>query len=505
MVEQVQLTEGERRVLSVLMQHSDGNISSTTLAEQLREREHRVVSILNSLSVKNLVTLRTRDAESYALTDEGRVYAEKGLPEVRLFDAVMSMGGESELDSAMTTAGLDDRERGIAISWARRLRWLNISRVGDKTVLIAQQAQTMTPLIQVLTQLRQGVSQPPDGLVEGIRQAKERSLITTNTVKILEVSLISERRDVVAKLLAESEEGIGDLTPEILSSRAWVGKQFRSYNVEIIPPYSHFGRKHPYAEFNDWLKEILVGLGFTEWYGPYVEMEFWNNDALFVPQDHVAREVQDQFRVAQPYDHGVIKDEAYYRAVKATHEKGWETGSTGWGSTFSRDVTTRLCLRSHTTAVSVRYLREHREPPQKMFIIDRNFRSENVDARHAMEFDQCEGIIMDRGLTLRDLMGYITEICRRVGVKKVKFKPGQFPFTEPSVEGYAKHETLGWIEVAPGGIFRPEVVRPLGIKDTVLAWGIGSGRLYMASMGISDIRQLHSRDLNWIRRAHFRR
>ena len=110
---------------------------------------------------------------------------------------------------------------------------------------------------------------------------------------------------------------------------------------------------------------------------------------------------------------------------------------------------------------------------------------------------------MDKGLTLRDLMGYISEICRSVGIRKFKFKPGQFPFTEPSVECFAKHDVLGWIEVAPGGIFRPEVTRPLGITDPVLAWGIGSGRLYMASMGINDIRDLYSRDLSWLRKTYF--
>ena len=138
-----------------------------------------------------------------------------------------------------------------------------------------------------------------------------------------------------------------------------------------------------------------------------------------------------------------------------------------------------------------------------MFIIDRNFRSETLSATHAQEFNQCEGIIMDKGLNLRDLLGYLTEICKRVGIEKVKWKPGQFPFTEPSVEVFAKHDVLGWIEVAPGGIFRPEVTHPLGIEDPVLAWGIGSGRLYMASMGINDIRELYSRNLTWLRRSFF--
>jgi phenylalanyl-tRNA synthetase alpha chain len=151
----------------------------------------------------------------------------------------------------------------------------------------------------------------------------------------------------------------------------------------------------------------------------------------------------------------------------------------------------------------MRFLYEHREGPQKMFIIDRNFRSETLSATHGQEFDQCEGIIMDKGLSLRDLLGYLTSICKGVGIEKLKFKPGQFPFTEPSVETFGKHEKLGWIELGGSGIFRPEVSGPLGIKDPVLAWGLGSGRLYMAAMGIDDIRDLFSRDLNWLRRSHF--
>jgi phenylalanyl-tRNA synthetase alpha chain len=355
----------------------------------------------------------------------------------------------------------------------------------------------------LLAHLSSGKANVPSLYSESLKQAIERNLVSENITKIFEVETISSKGDEIEKLISAGVKGIGNLTPDIITSGAWKGKAFRPYNVESIPPVTNRGKKHPYAEFNDWLKEILVGMGFTEWFGPYVETEFWNNDTLFVPQDHVAREVQDQFRVGEPYSHGSIIDRKYYKGVKHVHEDGGDTGSIGWQSPFSEEISTRLCLRSHTTPVSMRYLWEHRDSPQKMFIIDRNFRSENLSARHAQEFNQCEGIIMDKGLTLRDLMGYLSTICNRVGIKKIKFKPGQFPFTEPSVECFAKHDTLGWIEVAPGGIFRPEVTRPLGIRDSVLAWGIGSGRLYMAAMGINDIRDLYSRDLTWLREKHF--
>ena len=336
-----------------------------------------------------------------------------------------------------------------------------------------------------------------------LKIALERSLITAKTVKVFVAKVTEEMRATSERLLGEEVSGIIDLTPEMLSTGTWESKVFRPYNVELQPAYTNYGKKHPYAEFNDWLREIMIGLGFTEWDGPYVETEFWAHDSLFVPQDHVAREVQDQFRITMPYDHADIRDEKYYRAIKAVHENGGDTGSKGWDWPFSREIATRLCLRPHTTPVSMRYLWEHRESPQKMFIIDRNFRSETLSATHAQEFDQCEGIIMDEGLTLRDLLGYLKSICSAVGIKKLRFKPGQFPFTEPSVETFGKHEKLGWIELGGSGIFRPEVTYPLGIRDTVLAWGIGSGRLYMAAMGINDIRDLFSRDLNWLRKSSF--
>ncbi|NWF95161.1 MAG: phenylalanine--tRNA ligase subunit alpha [Candidatus Thorarchaeota archaeon] len=502
MTEQTQLTEGERKVLTSLLKHSS-TVSAREMASELGDREDRITSILHALAEKGIVMLESREMISYSLTEEGRLYDSEGLPEIRLFRAVKGSGGTALMEQAVAAAGLDNKTKGVAMNWATKLKAIAVKREGSSTLITAQADEIKSELPEVLRAIATGDIAAVERLREGMNQAVERKLVSQIVTRAFYACVPQEKKAWAENTLRSVEEALTDLTPELLASGGWRGRTFKPYNVTLRPPFVSYGKKHPYAEFNDWLKEILVGLGFTEWYGPYVETEFWNNDTLFVPQDHVAREVQDQFRVTQPHSHGVIVDEKYYRAVKAVHENGADTGSTGWQSAFSRDIATRLCLRSHTTPVSMRYLWEHRDSPQKMFIVDRNFRAEALSARHAQEFDQCEGIIMDKGLTLRDLMGYIREICTRVGIKKMKFKPGQFPFTEPSIECYAKHETLGWIEVAPGGIFRPEVTHPLGIRDSVLAWGIGSGRLYMASMGISDIRELHTRDLSWLRRSQF--
>jgi phenylalanyl-tRNA synthetase alpha chain len=495
-----QLTEGERTVLEELL-NLNQRVPTSDLASHLNQGEERVISILNSLASRELVEIHTKERVTYSLTDEGADYVDSGLPEVRLFTGVKELGGKATFDDAVAKAGLDPKAKGIAMNWARRTGWLQISKEDGVTILKSLVKSADSEVKDVITQISQGKEtlQTSDSL----NQAIERKLVVEKVSKSYETEIISAKTSEIEKLLSAGITGIGNITPELLASGAWKDKAFRPYNVDIQPVYSNYGKKHPYAEFNDWLREIMIGLGFTEWFGPYVETEFWGHDTLFVPQDHVAREVQDQFRVASPYDHGQVLDRKYYRAIKAVHENGGDTGSKGWDWPYSEEVATRLCLRPHTTPVSMRYLYEHRESPQKMFIIDRNFRSETLSATHAQEFNQCEGIIMDEGLTLRDLLGYLTSICKGVGIDKLKFKPGQFPFTEPSVETFGKHEKLGWIELGGSGIFRPEVTLPLGIKDPVLAWGLGSGRLYMAAMGINDIRDNFSRDLNWLRRSYF--
>ncbi len=497
-----QLTDGERTILRGIVKLGN-RVPASEVAKFTKQKEERVVSIMNSLVGRGIIRLETHEITSFTLTDEGREYANEGLPESRLVRAIAKLGGTTGVDDAVAQAGLSPKAKGIALNWAKRNGWLTISKQEGTTILSVAESDIQSPIDKALTALAEHDDAGNQIDDTTLNQLIERNLVSEAISKSVQAEISQEYADRIQELLAESSGEIGDLTPEILVSGVWKGKSFRPYNVGITPVYANYGKKHPYAEFNDWLREIMIGLGFTEWFGPYVETEFWGHDTLFVPQDHVAREVQDQFRVASPYDHGHILDGRYYESVKKVHENGGDTGSKGWDWPYSKEIASRLCLRPHTTPVSMRYLYEHRESPQKMFIIDRNFRSETLSATHAQEFDQCEGIIMDKGLTLRDLLGYLTSICKAVGIEKLKFKPGQFPFTEPSVETFGKHDKLGWIELGGSGIFRPEVTYPLGIRDTVLAWGIGAGRLYMASMDISDIRDLFSQDLNWLRRSYF--
>ena len=161
-----------------------------------------------------------------------------------------------------------------------------------------------------------------------------------------------------------------------------------------------------------------------------------------------------------------------------------------------------MILRAHGTALSVRtLLSKDLEIPGKYFAIARCFRPDVVDKTHLSEFNQVEGIIVDKDLTLRDLLGILEKFAIDIaGADKARFVPDYFPFTEQSVELHAYKKGFGWIEFGGSGIFRPEVTLPLGIKVPVIAWGLGIDRLFMMKARIEEIRHIFSQDLDWIRR-----
>jgi phenylalanyl-tRNA synthetase alpha chain len=236
--------------------------------------------------------------------------------------------------------------------------------------------------------------------------------------------------------------------------------------------------------------------------GPTVETSFYNFDALYMPQDHPAREIFGIYLVRSPKYGRVNVDKHILLNVKKTHENGWKTGSTGWRYNYSLKEARRLILRGHGTCQSVRtLLSKGLEVPGRYFSFVRCYRPEVVDKTHLTEFNQVEGIVVDKDLTLRDLLGVLEKFAIDIaGADKVKFKPDYFPFTEPSVELNAYRKGFGWVEFGGSGIFRPEVTLPLGIDVPVIAWGLGVDRLYMLKAGIEDIRQIFTQDLDWIRR-----
>jgi phenylalanyl-tRNA synthetase alpha chain len=294
-------------------------------------------------------------------------------------------------------------------------------------------------------------------------------------------------------------EEVSQLSPELLKDGSWRTKRFRKYTISLRAPRIGTGKKHPYREFLDAVKTKLVSMGFQEMRGSLVETEFWNMDALFMPQFHPARDIHDVYFVKQP-THAARVAEPFLSRVTAAHENGGTTGSTGWGYRFNRERAKRLVLRSQGTAVSSRTLAAKPSVPGKYFSIARCFRYDQVDATHATDFFQVEGIVLGEDINFRMLLGLLNLFAREVAqAKEVKFVPAYFPFTEPSVELHVRHPRLGWMELGGAGLFRPEVTLPLGVTAPVIAWGLGLDRMAMVALGIHDIRELFTDSLDLIR------
>ena len=304
----------------------------------------------------------------------------------------------------------------------------------------------------------------------------------------------------------DTGEEVSQLTPDLLKEGAWRTKRFRKYTINLRAPRIAAGKRHPYREFLDHMQRMLISMGFKEMRGELVESEFWNMDALFMPQFHPARDIHDVYFVRQP-THAKQLDPVYLERVKQAHENGGATRSTGWGYQFDEERAKRLVLRSQGTAVSAHQLARMGDPSGKRgttvgkyFSMARCFRYDQVDATHATDFFQVEGIVLGEDINFRSLLGLLNLFAREVAqAKEVKFVPAYFPFTEPSVELHVRHPQLGWMELGGAGLFRPEVTVPLGVHVPVIAWGLGLDRMAMVALGIHDIRDLFSADLEFIR------
>ena len=294
-------------------------------------------------------------------------------------------------------------------------------------------------------------------------------------------------------------EEVSQLSPELLKDGSWRTRRFRKYTISLRAPRIGIGKKHPYREFLDQVKTELVSMGFQEMRGSLVETEFWNMDALFMPQFHPARDIHDVYFLKNP-THATKIDEPFLTNVTKAHRDGGKTGSTGWKYAFNAERAKRLVLRSQGTAVSARTLASGPAVPGKYFSIARCFRYDQVDATHATDFFQVEGIVLGEDINFRTLLGLLNLFAREVAqAKEVKFLPAYFPFTEPSVELHVRHPRLGWMELGGAGLFRPEVTIPLGVNVPVIAWGLGLDRMAMVALGIHDIRELFTDNLELIR------
>jgi len=405
-----------------------------------------------------------RDGDFLVITDKGR--AESGttgvLPDKEFIALLARSGAESE-----SAAGAPER------------RWLPASYLRRE---LALQGLDLAAALASL---------------QGRGELFKRRYHTVRNL-----SLTEEGRRIWNAGQSEVQEAVAvtQLTPELLVSGKWREVTFKRYDVTLATERRYPGKPHPLQRIIQETRRAFLEMGFEEVASPVVETAFWDFDALFQPQDHPAREIQDTFYLAQPAV-GQLPDEELVRRVARTHEDGGDTGSTGWRYQWDIAQAQRLVLRTHTTATTIRALAENPRPPRKVFCVGKTFRRENIDPTHLPEFYQIDGIVIDEQASLASLFGTLTEFYRKMGASEVRFRPAYFPYTEPSAEVFGRLGPLGWVEMGGCGVFRPEVTHPLGCRTTVLAWGLGLERLAMLRFGVDDIRKLYWADINWLREA----
>ncbi|MBA7494226.1 hypothetical protein ES702_04801 [subsurface metagenome] len=490
---------------SLLLALKDGK--KTRLRKLLKKTKLPYASIARAsvwLSSKGYVKIEDVKKSFIQLDSEGKKTLKKGLPERILVEAVLKNGGRTLIDIVSTLTELRKDEINIALGWGRRKGWLNFSRENGEMFILIKEKPKKGLDEQLIEQLSKG-SMTIDSLTSqqllGLNVLMKRPKIICQTEDVDRFITLTKVGLSIAKQVKEVGEEISQLTPELIKSGKWREIRFRKYDIKAPVAKIWAGKKQPYLRFLDDMKQKLISLGFTEMVGSTVEFMFFNCDALYMPQDHPAREIHDIYYVKSPSYGDLSSYTTLINNVKATHENGWETNSKGWGYPFSLEATKRLILRSQGTALSARMLVDERlEIPGKYFSIARCYRPDVIDRTHLTEFNHVEGIVLGADLTFKDLLGILKMFAlETAGADKVRFKPDYFPFTEPSVELSAYKADSGWLEFGGAGMFRPEVTLPLGINVPVIAWGLGIDRIFMMKAGIRDIRDIFSRDLNWLR------
>lgn len=489
-------------------------LTSERLQKELDYKEGHANQAFSWLGGKGLISVVSKTPHTfYEITELGRLYAKGGIPEVRIIQFVKENGAKTLPEIAAGTH-LEQKDIGSAFGQLSKSGVLKMN--AEKKAEYALSAEETLPAhITIAETLFKNAAAAENGQLDNAAlSADERAVVTKyakkrgaadSPFKIIERETVVYRLEPAAEKVAVALKNagitgneIGEVTPKMLADGTWRNGTFRGYNIAIPPARIIPGRTNPYVQFLEHVKDKLCSLGFQEFDGPLVETEFWNGDALFMPQFHAARDIHDVYRIKNP-THAKSIEEPWLSNVAQAHENGGNTGSRGWNYSFDREFTRRLVLRSQGTVLSAHQLHTA-EIPGKYFGIARCFRYDKVDATHLSDFYQTEGIVLGEDVNLRTLLGFLEMFAKEIaGATEVKYVPGYFPFTEPSVEVHIKHPVLGWFELGGSGIFRPEVTKSMGIDVPVLAWGIGIDRMALMALGLNDLRELFSENIEEVR------
>lgn len=487
------LHEYEFKLLSFLKDKKSADVESIWSGTSLGR--DAVLWASESLKSKGAVEIKIDSGAEVELGPEALGYAE-GFPEQALLAELGK--GPKKLDGSIN---------GIALAWVKRNGWadisdgkLHITEKGRKALGSRyEQESVLKLLLSKIGSNGNNVAYVSDeemaGIEKTLKELEHRKLLLIKPKsRIASISITDIGMEMLSR--EKTASGIGQLTRDIIKSRAWTESGFRPYDVEAPVAEAYPARRHPMKEFMELVRRMWVSQGFIETAGPMIESSFWNFDALFSPQDHPTREMQDTFFLSNPEILGIAEKELLKRVARM-HKKGWNS--------WNEDISFQPVLRTHTTSVSAHNIKEYGnssvlEYPIKLFSIGKVFRNESIDYKHLAELHQLDGIVIGRGLGVADLKGTLEQFYKGLGFK-VKFKPSYFPFVEPGLEAsYYDEEHGDWIELCGGGIIRKEITKALGTDMRVIAWGAGLDRLMFKYLGINSLSELYKNDIGWLRK-----
>ncbi|MFP8891195.1 phenylalanine--tRNA ligase subunit alpha [Natrialbaceae archaeon A-CW2] len=458
-----------------------------------------VTGAVFELEEAGLVAISEAVDETITLTEEGAEYAADGLPETRFYEAALEAGADDdpvEMGPVIGRSGLEGPQVNIALSnYARK--GYGVIDSGEVTAdpEADPTADAERAALETLAERDEEVdadSLEADGGV--LEQLERRGLLERRETTVRSVTLTEAG---VTELMAgvSAAETVGQVTPDLLTSGDWREAEFTEYNVEADAEVVDGGNVHILRQTAERVKDTLVGMGFQEMEGPHADADFWINDCLFMPQDHPARTHWDRFALERPTHIEHLPGDLVERVERA-HREGVGPDGEGYNSPWDEDFARAIALRGHTTSLSARYLSGEQigdlEPPQRYFSVEKVYRNDTLDPTHLLEFFQIEGWVMAEDLSVRDLMGTFEEFYAQFGIHDIEFKPHYNPYTEPSFELFGTHPTTGeLVEIGNSGIFREEMLEPLGVECDVMAWGLALERLLMLMYGFEDIRDIH--------------
>lgn len=492
-----QLSREEKLVLSSFGKSEE--LSLSELAQKASLNPDSASRASRWLEQKGLAAIREEKRETIEPGPEGASASEHGLDE---FNLLKSFSAEKfSLISSVKAIPAD--RIGIALGHAKRRNWIEIKEntarltaEGKAALARGNEEQEFLKKIARTKAIVGELSKNEKSLVTELR--KRPGFLKLKGQSEYFVSITKQGKSVLNSGLDMKEE-INQLTPALIKSGQWRKAGFRSYNLSDPVPEIFAGKRQPYIQFLNLVRQKLVSMGFTEMPAPLIVSEFYNFDVLFQPQNHPARTWTDTYQLLKPAK-GRLPDRSTVAKVKAAHESGGISDSRGWQYEWDEDIASRLMPAAHGTAHSARQLVEGVEVPGKYFAIARCFRPDVLDSTHLIEFNQLEGFVVGEEINFRHLLGLLKQFAEEIAcAEEVRFLPDYYPFTEPSVQMSARHPKLGWIEFGGAGMFRPEMLENLGIKGKAIAWGLGVDRLALSAMETNDIRNLFSQDLAWLR------